>query len=588
MISPGHVRPRFGPRLTSARRRVKRTILYVDDEEDNRIVFQANLEDRFHVLTAAGADEALAILQDISVPVVVADHRMPGTTGVALFSVLRTRYPHTKRVLLTGYTEPAAMIDAINQGQVYYFLRKPWDRGTIEPVLVRAIEAYDLTVALEEQSLVLSRQNKELRDTQIRLEQANRSKSEFLANMSHEIRTPMTAILGFANLLNDSLTAPAQIEAVETIRRNGEYLVEIINDILDLSKIEAGRLQLDRGPCSPREITAEVVNLLRLRSQAKGLSLEHAIDDGVPRIIESDALRLRQVLLNLVGNAIKFTEHGSVRIDVRLVEDRDAGELVRFDIADTGIGIQAERLSELFQPFNQGDTSVTRRFGGTGLGLALSRRLAQLLGGEIAVASVPGQGSTFSLTVAVSAPQDPTAPPAPGPARSTATAGGKLPRLAARILLAEDGPDNQRLMTFMLTSAGAELVVVENGRQAVDEVASAAAAGRPYDLVLMDMQMPVLDGYSATAELKAAGFTSPVVAVTAHAMSGDRQKCLNAGCDEVVTKPFSRAGLLEAVERCLSARKPPPRPPAPEANTQPRADQRATRLAALDFENQMR
>jgi signal transduction histidine kinase len=532
---------------------VKRTILYVDDEADNRIVFQANLEDRFHVLTAADADQALAILQEISVPVVVADHRMPGTTGVKLFSVLRTRYPHTKRVLMTAYTEPSAVIDAINQGQVYYFLRKPWDRETIEPVLVRAIEAYDLTVALEEQSLVLSRQNKELRDTQNRLEQANRSKSEFLANMSHEIRTPMTAILGFANLLNDSLTSPADIEAVDTIRRNGEYLIEIINDILDLSKIEAGRLQLERGPCSPREIAAEVINLLRPRCQAKGLSLDYAVDEAVPPIIQSDALRLRQVLLNLVGNAIKFTESGAVRVDARLVEDRDAGELVRFDVNDTGIGIRADCLGGLFQPFSQGDTTVTRRFGGTGLGLALSRRLAQLLGGEIAVASVPGQGSTFTLTVAVLAPQSEAAPAInPESPRPQLQTGGKLPKLSARILLAEDGPDNQRLMTFMLKSAGAELVVVENGREAVDQVAAALAAGRPYDLVLMDMQMPVLDGYRATSELRAGGFTAPVIAVTAHAMSGDRQKCLNAGCDDVVTKPFSRSGLLEAVERCLT------------------------------------
>ncbi|MGH7192885.1 MAG: hybrid sensor histidine kinase/response regulator, partial [Candidatus Saccharimonadales bacterium] len=198
---------------------MKRTVLYVDDEADNRLVFQATLEDRFQVLTAASADEVLDILGQTNVPVVVADQRMPGCTGVELFGILRTRHPHVKRVLLTAYTEPRAMIDAINQGQVYYFLNKPWDRATLEPVLVRAIEAYDLSVMLEEQSLLLSRQNAELRATQLRLEQASRSKSQFLANMSHEIRTPMTAILGFANLLRENRAAPDDLEAIDTIQR---------------------------------------------------------------------------------------------------------------------------------------------------------------------------------------------------------------------------------------------------------------------------------------------------------------------------------------------------------------------------------
>ena len=544
---------------------MKRTVLYVDDEADNRVVFQATLEDRFQVLTAANAEEVLDILGQTNVPVVVADQRMPGCTGVELFGILRTKHPHVKRVLLTAYTEPRAMIDAINQGQVFYFLNKPWDRTTLEPVLVRAIEAYDLSVTLEEQSLLLARQNAELRATQLRLEQASRSKSEFLANMSHEIRTPMTAILGFANLLRENLAAPEDLEAIDTIQRNGEYLLEIINDILDLSKIEAGRLEIEQHPCSPREIVTGVAQLMRLRCDAKRLSLEVAIDADVPELIASDALRLRQVLINLVGNAIKFTERGAVRIAVHRVSGENRGGALQFDVTDTGIGIRPEQMEALFQPFSQVDGSVTRRHGGTGLGLAISRRLAQMLGGDIAVRSVPGQGSTFSLNVAAKphalakneCPAAEVRTESDGPGVYGGSDGveenGMTSGLrGARVLLAEDGPDNQRLISCLLRGAGAELTIVENGLEAVSEVARAGADGRPYDLLLMDMQMPVLDGYRATLDLRRTGFDRPIIAVTAHAMSGDRQKCLDAGCDDVVTKPFDRVTLLRAIAQRLS------------------------------------
>ena len=535
---------------------MKRTVLYVDDEADNRVVFEAALDDRFRVLTAGSAQEALDLLATENVPVVVADQRMPGKTGVDLFDILRVKHPQTRRILLTAYTEPSAMIDAINRGQVFYFLQKPWERSSIEPVLVRAIEAYDVALTLEQQSAVLAQQNDELRAMQGRLEQASRLKSEFLANMSHEIRTPMTSILGFSDLLRDRMSGAEERDIVDTIKRNGEYLLEIINDILDLSKIEAGSLKVEPRPCSPRDIVSEVAALMHSRCDAKTLWLEVAIDDTVPGVVRSDPLRLRQILVNLVGNAVKFTEQGGVRIDVRTERTNAATSLLHFDVSDTGVGIAAERLATLFQSFSQLDSSVTRRFGGTGLGLVISRRLAQLLGGDITVRSVPGQGSTFSLAVAIGNYQ-----------KTAASPGAKLPLVAeaadgmtaeldhmlpARVLLAEDGPDNQRLLSFILRGAGAEVTVVNNGQEAVDELAR--SGDEPYDMVLMDMHMPVLDGYEATAELRRLGYRGPVIAVTAHAMSGDRQKCLEAGCNDVATKPFERRRLLGQLARCLHER----------------------------------
>lgn len=550
---------------------MKRTILYVDDEAENRIVFEAALDDRFRVLTADSVDEALSILARETVPVVVSDQRMPGKTGVDLFTILSVKYPQTRRILLTAYTEPRAMVDAINHGQVYYFLQKPWERSTIEPVLVRAIETYDLATALEQQSAVLAKQNDELREMKTHLEHASRLKSEFLANVSHEIRTPMTAILGFTDLLRDRLTAAEDLETIDTVKRNGEYLLEIINDILDISKIEAGSLKVEQRPCSPQKVVHGVAELMRPRCESKGLWLDVVIDDDVPAVMHTDPLRLRQILLNLLGNAVKFTERGGVRVAVRITESETKTRTLSFDVADTGIGISADRIAALFQPFSQLDASMTRRYGGTGLGLAISRRLAHLLGGDIAVQSVPGQGSSFSLMLATCKYQAQAAqgqaplpdadcteafqPAICGHVETVAVAGEERAAAAecgisGRVLLAEDGLDNQRLLSLILRAAGADLTIVDNGRAAVEEIVRSSDV--PYDLVLMDMHMPELDGYAATAALRDLGYCGPIVAVTAHAMAGDRQKCLDAGCDEVVTKPFDRTRLLQTIAQCLA------------------------------------
>lgn len=380
-------------------------------------------------------------------------------------------------------------------------------------------------------------------------ESANRAKSEFLANMSHEIRTPLTAILGYADIMLEHPASALALDAAATIRRNGDHLLQIISDILDISKIEADRLKPEYAMCSPEQLVQEVVSLMKVRADSKRLNLTADFERAIPAVIETDPLRLRQILVNLVGNAIKFTDRGSVRLMTRLILDGHRKPKLQIDVIDTGLGLDENQIAMLFQPFTQVDGCASRRFGGSGLGLAISRRLAGLLGGDVSVTSVPGQGSTFSVTVAVGSLN--TKAPFVAPAAPRISPELDEARLACRILLAEDGTDNQRLISFVLTNAGADVTVAENGQLAVDCVLAAHRDGRPFDLILMDIQMPVMNGYDATARLRQEGFRGPIIALTAHAMPEDREKCLHAGCDGHLTKPIAPKELAKSLGRYL-------------------------------------
>ena len=375
-------------------------------------------------------------------------------------------------------------------------------------------------------------------------ESANQAKSDFLANMSHEMRTPLNGILGFTQLLqrDTGATPEERADYLATIHSSGQHLLELINDILDLSKVEAGRMEIEQRPCSPRQLVAEVVSLLRVKAQEKGLVLDYEFLGKMPEVIVSDSARIKQLLMNLVGNAIKFTADGSVRI-VTAVDSFAGQTKLRFDVVDTGMGIPADKLEVIFDPFVQADNSVTRCFGGTGLGLAISRRIARALGGELTVCSTVGMGSVFSVTVdpgdliGVSLTEfrggDVEATPEDlreGPATIQ----------GAKILVVDDGSTNRKLISVVLRRAGAEVSSAENGQQAVELV-----NGGSFDLVLMDMQMPVMDGYTATKRLRDAGQTVPIIALTANAMKGDEQKCLSTGCSGYLTKPIDSKKLVE-------------------------------------------
>jgi signal transduction histidine kinase/FixJ family two-component response regulator len=386
------------------------------------------------------------------------------------------------------------------------------------------------------------------------------ARDEFLANMSHEIRTPMTAILGYVEVLMDDLDTTQEPIAerwrgpLTTIRSNGQHLLQLINDILDIAKVEAGRLSVERIPCSIGQIVQDVVNLLRHRAEEKGLALSVRYRSEIPQVIYSDPTRIRQILLNLVGNAIKFTAQGKVLVDLSF-QSSGAPPALLIEVVDTGIGISEEQRARLFEPFIQADASTTRKFGGTGLGLTITRRLCELLGGSIAATSKLGRGSTFLVTLPCGSVGN--LPMIDQPLLNVVTASRRPVdiRLNCRVLLAEDGPDNQRLIRALLEKAGADVTVVDNGQAAL-ELALQAAAGelptksglsKPFDVLLLDIQMPVLDGWQAARKLRASGYAQPIVALTANALPEDRRKCLAAGCDDFLSKPIERAILLTTV-----------------------------------------
>ncbi len=452
-----------------------------------------------------------------------------------------------------------AEIDVEVHGAGLIFKGKP----AILAVLTDITERQRAQRDLREYAEALQAANHSLEEYSFAAQAATRAKSEFLANMSHEIRTPMTAILGFAEMLRTegdlSKAPPARIEAIDTVLRNGEHLLRLINDILDLSKIEAGRFGVERMECSLLGLVSDVQDMVEIRARAKNLPFIVEYAGAVPETIESDATRLRQILVNLIGNAVKFTDSGEVRLRIEYLDLPESSTL-EFAVTDTGVGIAVDKLDSVFQAFTQAEQHGGRR-GGTGLGLTISRELARLLGGDLTVESTLGQGSTFRLRVPTGPLED--ARWIANPAR-TAAARRANPQadafdaasieLQGRTLLAEDGPDNQRLIGFILRRTGADVVIVEDGQQAIDCVEAATQAGEPFDLILMDMQMPVLDGYEATRRLRRDGCTIPIVALTAHAMKGDRMKCLDAGCDDYATKPIQRSQLLRLVSHYLSHR----------------------------------
>lgn len=426
---------------------------------------------------------------------------------------------------------------------------------------------------LEKAKADLQNQNQDLQHAREKAEAAATSMSLFLANMSHEIRTPMTAILGFAEVLSEEKANPAdQSFAIGAIRRSSENLLTIINDILDLSKIEAGGMGVEIVPCAPLSIIQDVVALMQVQALAGGLELFMELKAPVPEMIETDPTRLRQILINLIGNAIKFTKHGGVKVVVDLTKeklepriDQDSSDAppadirLRIQVMDTGIGINDAQRNRLFQRFTQADPSTTRRFGGTGLGLTISRHFSRMLGGNITSSSEVGLGSVFTVEVGIgnasSNKMVSILPPYPHEKVNLKLKNAAVSNNPTQskneitVLVAEDGEDNQRLIVHHLSRAGIKVIVANNGLEAVDLAVAAQKQSRAPDVILMDMQMPIMDGYEATLKLRELGWRGAIVAITAHAMTGDRERCTQAGCDDYLTKPINSKALIQTVQK---------------------------------------
>ena len=410
----------------------------------------------------------------------------------------------------------------------------------------------DLERRVLERTAELSHANRELQARTRELAEASRAKSQFLANVSHEIRTPMNGIVGMARLLQESTLTAEQREYAEIIVSSARALLRIIDDILDSSKIEAGVFELDTVDFDLRRVVDDVVGLLAPEANGKGITLSATVDPAVPDAVRGDPGRLRQALLNLVGNAVKFTEQGAVTVLAEAASSDPAAHVVRFEVRDTGIGISPEARERLFRPFSQGDSSTTRRFGGTGLGLAISRRLVEMMGGRIEVASEEGAGSTFSFTVMLGrAEAGAVARAAADAASASSLPDAPLPRAPrrGRVLLAEDNVVNQQVTVRMLERLGFEAEVVGTGQEA-----AAAVRRQRYDAILMDGQMPGMDGFEATSRIRAFEGPvrhTPIIALTAGAMRGDRERFLASGMDDYVAKPISPEQLEAVLQRWI-------------------------------------
>jgi signal transduction histidine kinase/ActR/RegA family two-component response regulator len=427
---------------------------------------------------------------------------------------------------------PVTVGDRLRHFNLTYAARRD-ENDSINGVMVLGIEITDQL-----------RRQEELKAAKEEAEHANSLKSAFLANMSHEIRTPLGALIGFADLLREPSLSPAERSSyVDIMIRNGETLSVIINDILDLSKVEAGHMALEFERARPTELAAEVISLLNVKALEKNLKLTYEEDPSTPEIFGTDPARLKQILMNLIGNAIKFTPFGSVSVRSYGSVSDTGREFLSFEVRDTGIGIPSSQREKVFEMFVQADGSITRKFGGTGLGLALSRRLARALGGDVTIAkSAPGRGSVFQVTIADQTVA--TSGLAKRRPENTTGLSDENVLKGLKVLVVDDSPDNQDLIGHYLKRGGAVVDFADNGLSGY-----AKALANQYDVVLMDVQMPGMDGYTATHKLREAGYRMPIIALTAHVMSDVRQKCLNVGCSGYLPKPINAKELIAAIKR---------------------------------------
>jgi len=397
---------------------------------------------------------------------------------------------------------------------------------------------------------------RELQQAKLQSDHASIEKSAFLANMSHEIRTPMTAIVGYADLL----TRPGKSDHdkdqwAQQVRLNADHLLGLVNNVLDLSKIESGELEADIGDCALNVLIAEVCALMRPTAEDKGLELELKIVGPVPLMIKTDDMRLRQTLINLISNAIKFTKTGGITVDLRSTANVGSGKMeLTFEVSDSGIGIEEHQLRRVFEPFVQADSGATKK-NGTGLGLTISRNFARLLGGDLVVESNPGNGSKFTLRIECGELDDIScvapcyfslkAQPATDSTREQTSMEGMV------IHIAEDSESISLLLTYLLEEAGASIRKSTNGKQAVEEILSTVKTSQPADLILMDMQMPIMDGYTATEKLREAGLKTPIIAMTAFTFLDDQKKCLDCGCDAYISKPINPTSIVSQLLSCI-------------------------------------
>jgi len=516
-------------------------ILVVDDEPDLELLIKQRFRHRIknNEVTfefAANGRIALEKLGETGngFDMILTDINMPEMDGLTLLNNIKERFRHYKAVVVSAYGDMENIRTAMNRG-AFDFITKPIDFTDLDTTINKTVEEMRYIRAGQEaqEKLVDTIRDKE------KAVQSEKFKQQFLANMSHEIRTPMNSIIGLTNLLIKTNLHEHQHKYLNVIKRSSENLLVIINDILDLSKIEVGKMDFEKIPFALEEAVETVYHAMLFKADEKGLSFKINIEPNVPAVIVGDPTRLNQILINLAGNAIKFTEKGSVTVDIREINKQGNGSIIQFSVIDTGIGISEESINKIFDSFSQASSDTTRKFGGTGLGLTISKQLVELQGGTIGVKSEPGKGTSFIFTIPYTIGDK-----AIGRQRSTEEDINGADLKGIRILLVEDNPFNQMVAIDTLNDLIPELVidVAENGLIAIEKITAAN-----YDVLLMDIQMPEMDGFEATKrirEMNTEKRATPIMAMTANVTPEEVSKCFESGMDAYISKPFETQDLL--------------------------------------------